>query len=112
MNVPAGGECGGITANLGNSLREENSSREMNSCATVIGAEPGRLVATTTAGSGAVAVQQFVRTDWLDLDACEQQLCAAFCAGCRQVPNGASNEPIKTMATAARWKTPLNMLPA
>jgi hypothetical protein len=53
---------------------EEISSKEMNSCATVIGAEPGRLVATTTAGSGALAVQQFVRTDWLDLDACEQQL--------------------------------------
>jgi hypothetical protein len=84
---------------------EEISSKEMNSCATVIGAEPGRLVATTTAGSGALAVQQFVRTDWLDLDACEQQLCAALSVGCRQVPNGASNEPIKTMATAApaRW---------
>jgi len=81
----------------------------MNSRATLIGAEPGRLVATTTAGSGALAVQQFVRTDWWDLDAREQQLCAAFCAGCRQVPNGASNEPIKTMATAARWKTTLNM---
>src|ERR1017187_3603750 len=103
MNAPAGGECGGITANLGNSLREENSSRAMNSCATLIGAEPGRLGATTTAGSGALAVQQFVRTNWLDLEACEQQLCAALSVGCRQVPNGASNEPIKTMATAARW---------
>ena len=103
MNAPVGGECGGITANLGNSLREENSSRAMNSCATLIGAEPGRLGATTTAGSGALAVQQFVRTNWLDLEACEQQLCAALSVGCRQVPNGASNEPIKTMATAARW---------
>src|ERR1035438_7992212 len=103
MNAPVGGECGGITANRGNSLREENSSREMNSCATLIGAELGRLGATTTAGSGALAVQQFVRTDWLDFDVCEQQLCAALCVVCRQVPNGASNEPIKTMATAARW---------
>jgi hypothetical protein len=103
MNVPAGGECGGITANLGNSLREENSSREMNSRATVIGAEAGRLAATTTAGNGALAVQQFVWTNWLDLDACKQQLCAVLCAGWRQIPNGASNEPIKTMATAARW---------
>ena len=109
MNVPAGGECGGITANIGNSLREENSSREMNSCAMVIGAEPGRLVATTRAGSGALAMQQFVRTDWLDLDVCEQQLCADFCAGCRQIPNGASNEPIKTMATAARRNPPLSI---
>ena len=82
---------------------EESSSDEMNSFATAIGAEPGRFGATTTAGSGALAVQQFVRTDWLDLDACEQQLCAALSVGCRQVPNGASNEPIKTMATAARW---------
>ena len=60
MNAPVGGECGGITANRGNSLREENSSSEMNSRATLIGAEPGRLVATTTAGSGALAAQQFV----------------------------------------------------
>jgi hypothetical protein len=82
----------------------------MNSRATVIGAEPGRLGATATAGSGALAVQQFVWTNWLDLDACEQQLCAAFRAGWRQFPNGASNEPIKTIATAARWKTPLNII--
>ena len=110
MNAPGGGECGGITANRGNSLPEENSSREMNSWATVIGAEQGSLGVTTTAGSWALAVQQFVRTEWLDLYACEQQPCAAFCTGCRQVPNGASNVPIKTMATAARWKTPLNMV--
>jgi hypothetical protein len=60
MNAPLGGECGGIAVNLGRTLREENSSRERNSCATVIGAEPGRVVATTMAGSGALAVQQFV----------------------------------------------------
>jgi hypothetical protein len=98
-----------MTDNTGNSLDEADSSSETNARTTVTGAEPGRLVATMTAGSGALAVQQFVRTDWLDLDACEQQPCAALCAGCKQVPNGASNEPIKTMATAARWKTPLNM---
>jgi hypothetical protein len=82
---------------------------EMNSCATVIGAEPGRLGATTTAGSGALATQQFVWAVLRDSDACEQQLCAALCIRCKQVPNGASNAPINTMATAARWRTPLNM---
>ena len=53
---------------------EESSSDEMNSFATAIGAEPGRFGATTTAGSGALAVQQFVRTDCWDLDARAQQL--------------------------------------
>src|ERR1039458_5594124 len=109
MNAPVGGECGGITVNHGNSLREENSYKEMNSCATVIGTEPGSLGVTTTAGSGVLATQQFSPTDWWDLDACEQQLCADFCAGCRHIPNGASNENIKTMATAARRNTPLLM---
>jgi hypothetical protein len=60
MNAPVGGECGGFTDKLGNSLRNENSSREKIPCATVVGAEPGRLVATRTAGSGELAVQQFV----------------------------------------------------
>ena len=85
MNAPVGVECGGITDNTGNSLEEAGSSSENKARATVIGAEPGRLVATTTAGSGALAVQQFVPTDWLDLEACEQQLCAVLCVGCRQV---------------------------
>ena len=53
-----------MTANIGNSLGEADSSSERNTCATVNGAEPGRFGATTTAGSGALAVQQFVRTDW------------------------------------------------
>jgi hypothetical protein len=82
----------------------------MNSCTTVIGAGPGRFGATTTAGSGTLAMQQFVRRDCCDLDVCKQQLCAVLCAGCRQIPNGVSKEPIRTMATAARRKTPLNMV--
>jgi hypothetical protein len=53
-----------MTDNTGNSLDETDSSSETNARATVIGAEPGRLVATTTAGSGALAVQQFFLTDW------------------------------------------------
>jgi hypothetical protein len=65
-------------------------------------AETGRLGATTMAVSGALAVQQFIWTVLLDPDAGAQQLCAALCFIGRQVPNGASNVPIKTMATAAR----------
>jgi hypothetical protein len=53
-----------MTDNTKNSLDEENSSSEMNARTTINGAEPGRFGATTTAGSGALAVQQFVRTDW------------------------------------------------
>jgi hypothetical protein len=98
-----------MTDNTGNSLDEADSSSETNARTTVIGAEPGRFGATTTAGNGALAVQQFVRTDWWDLDACEQQLCAALCVRSRQLPYGATNVPIKTMATAARWKTPRNI---
>jgi hypothetical protein len=109
LNAPVGGECGGITDNTGNSLNEADSSIATNARATVIGAEPGRLGATMAAGSGALAEQQFVPTDWWDLHVCEQQLCADLCVGCRQTPNGASNKPIKTMARAARWKTPFRM---
>jgi hypothetical protein len=98
-----------MTDNTGNSLDEADSSSEMNARTTVNGAEPGRFGAMTTAGSGALAVQQFVRTDWWDLDVREQQQSVALCIGCRQIPDGASNEPINRMATAARWKTPRNM---
>jgi len=98
-----------MTDDTGNSLDEADSSIEMNARTTVNGAESGRFGATTTAGSGALAVQQFFRTDWWDLDACAQQLCVALCIGCRQIPEGASNAPINKMATAARWKTPRNI---
>ncbi|MGO9317876.1 MAG: hypothetical protein ACLPXT_11795 [Terracidiphilus sp.] len=70
-----------MTANIGNSLGEADSSSEMNARTTVNGSEPGRFSATMTAGSGVLAVQQFVPTDWRDLDVCKQQLCAALCAG-------------------------------
>ena len=99
-----------MTDNTEYSLDEADLSSETNARTTVNGAEQGRFGATTTAGSGALAVQQFVRTDWWALDACEQQLCAALCIGCRQIPDGVSNAPINKMATAARWKTPLNMV--
>jgi hypothetical protein len=99
-----------MTDNTESSLDEADSSSETNTCTTINGAEPGRFGAATTAGSGALAVQQFVRTDWWDMDACKQQLCAALCIGCRQIPDGVSKAPINRMATAARWKTPLNMV--
>jgi hypothetical protein len=83
---------------------------EMNSCATVAGAGPKNIGVTTTAGSGAVAEQQFVPADVKDSDAREQQLCAFLCVGCRQIPDGASKEPINRMDTAARWKSLFNML--
>ena len=102
MNAPAGGECGGISVNRGNSLREENSSRKMNSCTTVIGAEPGRLVATTTAGSGELAVQQLVCAVFADSEARIQQLCSLRRIWWKQFPNGAIIVPISTTATDAR----------
>ncbi|MGA2349102.1 MAG: hypothetical protein ABSF70_01605 [Terracidiphilus sp.] len=58
MNEPVGGECGGITARIGNSLGEVSSFEETNSCTTVNEADPGRLGATTTAGTGALTMQQ------------------------------------------------------
>jgi hypothetical protein len=70
-----------MTDNTENSLDKADSSSETNARTTVSGVEPGRFGATTTAGSGALAVQQFARTDWWDLDACKQQLCEALCAG-------------------------------
>jgi hypothetical protein len=99
-----------MTDNTENSLDEAGSSSETNAHTTFNGAEPGRFGATTMAGSGALAMQQFVWTDWWDLEACEQQPCAAPYIGCRQIPDGTSNAPIKIMATTARWKTPLNMV--
>jgi len=91
------------------SLCEGRSSGETNSWAMATGAEPGRFGATTIAGSGVLVVQQFVLAELLDSDLCEQHLCPALCVRCRQVPNGASKVPINRMATAARWKTPVNM---
>jgi hypothetical protein len=109
MKAPEGGECGGITASIGNSLREESSFDETISCAIVNDAVLGRLGATTTAGKGALVLQQLVRAVLPGVDAGAQQLCAALCVRCRQVPNGASRLPINRMAIAARWKLPFSM---
>jgi hypothetical protein len=59
MNAPVGGDWGGMTDSLWNSLENEGSSEETNSCATMIEAASGRSGVTTTAGSGALAMQQF-----------------------------------------------------
>jgi len=79
LNAPGGGECGGIAANAENSLSDETVSEAINSCPTVIGAEAGRLGATTMAGCGALAAQQFAWMVLFDWDAGAQQLCAALC---------------------------------
>ena len=110
MNVPVGGECGGITCNFGNSLAEASSSEETNSPAVMAVVEPGRLGAITMAGNGALAVQQLLLT--LLPDAREQQLCVVLCVCGRQVPNGASNAPINTMAIVVFWKMPFHMVSA
>jgi hypothetical protein len=112
MNAPAGGECGRINSNFGNSFVEASSSEETNSLAGVAAIEPERLRAITIAGNGALAVQQLFLTLLLGSDAREQQLCAALCVSGRQVPNGASSAPISTMAIVARWKTPFHMVSA
>jgi len=78
MNAPTGGECGDTINNFENSFDRAGSSSATNSCTVRIGAEPESLGATTTAGSGALAVQQSVRTDRCELDAREQQLCASL----------------------------------
>jgi hypothetical protein len=112
MDAAIGGECCGITCNFGNSLVEASSSEQTNSPAGVAMLEPGRLRAITTAGNGVLAVQQLLLTLLLGSDAWEQQLCAALCVCGRQVPNGASNAPINTMAIVALWKTPFHMVSA
>jgi len=63
MNAPGGGECGGVNDKAGNSLEKAISSSRANSRAAGIEAEPGRLGATTTAGSGALVMQQSLRKD-------------------------------------------------
>jgi len=101
-----------MTAEAGSSSGEELSFAETNSCAPDKGAEPKRAGATTMAGSVGLTVQQLPSTLGQDSDIAAQQSCAALWAGCRQIPAGAAKAPINTMATAARWKTPPNMVSA
>ena len=60
MKAPVGGDCGGVTSNFGSSVAKVSSSEETNSRTTAIEVEHGRVGATTMAGSGVLAMQQFV----------------------------------------------------
>lgn len=101
-----------MKAETENALGEETPLEATNSRATAIEGEAGSVGATTTAGKGVRAVQQFVCAVLSGAVAGAQQLCGDLWVRCRQVPSGASIVPINRMATAARRKTPLNMVPA
>jgi hypothetical protein len=101
-----------VKAETENALGAEFSLEATISRATAHGGEAGRVGATTTAGRGARAAQQFAFAVFSGAVAGAQQLCAVLWVRCRQVPSGASIVPINRMATAARWKTPFNMVPA
>jgi len=94
------------------SLREESPVDETNTCAPETTAEPDRAGETTTAGRVGLTVQQLFSTVALDMSIAAQQSFPVWCTCCRQIPAGAANAPINTMATAARWKTPCNMVSA
>ena len=98
-----------MTARAGDTLCVEGSSAPTISCATVNGADTENSGATT-AGSIVLAMQQSFWTDLLDAGAAAQQSCAPLCICCRQTSDGVTNVPINKMATAARWKTPCNMV--
>lgn len=101
-----------MKAEAENALRQEIPLKATNSRAADIGAGTGRVGTTTAAGRGVRALQQFACAVLSGAVAGVQQLCADFWVRCRQVPSGASIIPINRVATAARWKTPLNMLSA
>ncbi len=101
-----------MIAEAGSSRGEESSLEDTNSCAPDKVAEPERAGATTTAGNVCLTAQQSLWTVVLDSDMEAQQSCPPFCICCRQIPAGAINVPINKMATAARWKTPCNMVTA
>jgi hypothetical protein len=100
-----------MTAKAGSSFEKERSCEGINTCAPDKGAETERAGATT-AGSVGLTLQQSLWTVALDSTIEAQQSCPVLCACCRQISAGAAKVPIKTMATAARWKTPCNMVTA
>jgi hypothetical protein len=112
MDAPVGGDCGGMTAETVSSRGEENSFDETNSCAADKVGEPERAGATTTAGRVGRTAQQSPWAIELHLDMRAQHTCPALCVCCMQISAGAARVPINRMATAARWKTPCNMLSA
>ena len=101
-----------MTAETVSSLGDESSLEETNSCAPDTVTELVTAGATTTAGSVGLTAQQLLWMIALHLDMEEQQACPVLCACCRQISAGATRVPINKMATAARWKTPCNMVSA
>jgi hypothetical protein len=81
-------------------------------CATAMSLEPENAAVTTAGGICGLAVQQFVLVGAHGMLMCEQQRCAACCAGSTHVPTENSNTPIRAMATAVRWMAPCNMVSA
>jgi predicted transcriptional regulator len=107
--VRPGGEYCGMMDMTETSRGEAASLAERNALTITIGAEPSEDCATMATGDSLRAVQQLGRVILPGCEACEQQQCVVRCVHCRQIPNGASNVPINTMATVARWKNPLRM---
>jgi len=101
-----------MTVETVSSLGEESSLEETTCCPADKTGEPERAGATTTAGSVGLTVQQSLWTVALDSDIEAQQSCPVLCACCRQISAGEAKAPINKMATAARWKTPCNMVSA
>ena len=101
-----------MNAEAGNSLGEESSFEETNTCVPDKVAEPERAGITTMAGSAGLTVQQSLWMVALGSDIEAQQSCPSLCARCRQIAAGAAKIPINRVATAARWKTPCNMVSA
>jgi hypothetical protein len=101
-----------MTAEAVSSAGVGRSIEETNPCAPDTVTEMERAGATTTAGSVGLTAQQPLWTVALDSDMEAQQSCPVLCACCRQISAGAARAPINRMATAARWKTPCNMVSA
>ena len=112
MDAPVGGDCGGMTAEAGSLSGKEPWFEETNGGASARGAGLEKAGAKTKAGRVGLTVQQLPSTLGQALDIAAQQLCAVLFASGRQVSAGAAKAAINMMATAARWKTPCNMVSA
>ena len=99
-----------MTAEAKGSACEKDSLEKAICCAPAKVTEPERAGATTIAGRVGLTTQQLLWTVVLDLDIEAQHSCPVLWACCRQISAGAAKVPINTMATAARWKTPCNMV--
>jgi len=100
-----------MIAEAGSTRGEESCLGDTNSCVPDKAAETERAGATT-AGNVGLRVQQSPWTVAPDSAMEAQQSCPPFCICCRQISAGAARAAINKMATAARWKTPCNMVSA